>query len=259
MKRGLSCIYQNSQLPQWQTGGTEELQKQAVVPSRDISGPSRPFVDPLSLLPWSSADLFGTSPNNLYAADTSIDQSSSMFGNLGLFLGDQQDLRPIGNGFPAQVYNGSIQPQFFPFPPQSNSEAFSRIQLSNTLGSTLTLRAPRAFDPKRVCHRQLSLNRKYVVVRLSAYPRMMLPGNGMPPFIHPRCSVGDISSQGEVAQTFLPRPLATCSGIIAMWSVKNKDNCALIWKAIRTEQERISEEAGLSCTPWDMSKRLITA
>ncbi|KAH6683376.1 hypothetical protein B0J14DRAFT_575845 [Halenospora varia] len=122
-----------------------------------------------------------------------------------------------------------------------------RIDLSNfgafhTIASQPVLRAPRAFRPRTVKYRQLSLNRKYVICTLSAYPQMLLPGKGPPPFLHPQCLVKESDRDDRGAQTPLLGPLAICSGIVAMWSVKNKNNSAFIWRSIQTEQERLSEE-----------------
>jgi hypothetical protein len=218
------------------------------VPSLDIFPPSNPFVDSSSLLPWTSAGSYEASSDDFHVANTHLSQSSYMFEDLGLPTPAHQDLSSLRNAYPSLVCNGSIQSEHFPFSYQCSSIDYSDIAIPNPLESALTLRAPRAFVPKTMRHRQLSLNRKFVVVTLSAYPQMMLPGKRMPPFIHSRCSVEESSHHGLVAQVSLPTPLATCSGIIAMWSVKNKDNSGLIWRAIRTEQERISDEVDSSCS-----------
>lgn len=101
------------------------------------------------------------------------------------------------------------------------------------------LRYPRLFWPKETPHRELSLNRKYVLGNLRNYPRMMLSASrdGMPPFVH-----SYHLSQDCCDDTPLPNPLARCAGIVAMWSVKTKYNSVHIWKAIRSEQERLLHE-----------------
>lgn len=117
----------------------------------------------------------------------------------------------------------------------------SRLEALNRLVTQPVLRAPRSFRPRQVRYRQLSLNRKFVICTLSAYPHMLLPGKGMPPFIHPRCLIQGSDPDGHVAQA-LPGPLATCAGIVALWSVKNRTNSVFVWRAIRAEQERLLEE-----------------
>lgn len=105
------------------------------------------------------------------------------------------------------------------------------------------LQYPRLFWPKETPHRALSLNRKYVLGNLRNYPRMMLSASrdGMPPFVH-----SSYPSQGFSDDSSLSGPLARCAGIVAMWSVKTKYNSVHIWKAIRSEQERLLHEV---CPP----------
>ncbi|EED21996.1 conserved hypothetical protein [Talaromyces stipitatus ATCC 10500] len=109
------------------------------------------------------------------------------------------------------------------------------------------LRSPRLFWPKEAYPQELSLNRKYVLVNLRSYPRMMLSAsrNGMPPFVHSYHLSYDCADN-----TSLPEPLARCAGIVAMWSVKSKHNSMHIWKAIRSEQERLLQESSVY-NDWD--------
>jgi hypothetical protein len=107
-------------------------------------------------------------------------------------------------------------------------------------------RYPRLFWPKEAPHQELSLNRKYVLVNLKNYPRMMLSTSrdGMPPFVHSKRPSQDCSDDPS-----LPGPLARCAGIVAMWSVRTKHNSVHIWKAVRTEQERLLQEVRSSKPP----------
>jgi hypothetical protein len=246
LKRSLFCIYENPQPQQTRTNSSEQLQAHNVVPLVDISLPLDPFLDSSSLLPWTDSESYDLPQDNLHDANSHLLQNSSMFRNHDLLAPTHQGAPPTINGY-SLFYNRRFQSESFPFSYQNSSTDYSRVELQNPLGSAVSFRSPRAFEPKRVRHQQLFLNRKYVVVTLSSYPLMMLPGKGMPPFIHPRCNIEESSQHERVTQTSLPRPLATCSGSVAMWSVKNKDNSALIWRAIRTEQERMSEEVDLNC------------
>jgi Fungal Zn(2)-Cys(6) binuclear cluster domain len=104
------------------------------------------------------------------------------------------------------------------------------------------LRAPKSFFPKRVRNSRLRLNSTYVVSTLRAYPSLILPGSSLPPFIHQHCIINTAGQDGGVVYPSLPGPLSACSTIMTMWSVKNKSNSPVIWRAIRVEQERLSEE-----------------
>jgi Fungal Zn(2)-Cys(6) binuclear cluster domain len=104
----------------------------------------------------------------------------------------------------------------------------------------------KSFWPRKTLLRDLSLNRKYVLVNLSSYPRMMLSGNkdSAPPFVHSQYLIKNLPDR-----KFASDSLARCAGVVTMWSVKNKDNSVHIWRAIRSEQERIFEEV---CLPQSM-------
>lgn len=123
----------------------------------------------------------------------------------------------------------------------------SFVNLSDTeigddfLFPQITLKAPKAFRPRKVRDNQFSLNKSYVLCTLRSYPSMMLPGDTLPPFIHPQC-LFDISGDDQVHHKSLPGPLATCAAIVQMFSVKNDGNAIFIWKAIRMEQERLLDE-----------------
>jgi len=122
---------------------------------------------------------------------------------------------------------------------QMNLSNFSPFQ---TLVPQPIFRAPRAFKPRTLAYRQLSLIRKFVICTLGSYPQMLLPGKDLPPFLHPQCLSREFDRNKSGSQASFLGPLATCSGIVAMWSVKNKNNSAFIWHSIHTEQEKISKE-----------------
>jgi hypothetical protein len=124
-------------------------------------------------------------------------------------------------------------------PSHIDPSKFSMIGVPFPLYVEPVLRAPRAFMPKKMRHRQLSLSRRFIICTLAAYPYMMLPDKGLPPFIHSQSLTKEFDQEKRKIQTSYPGPLAACAGIIAMWSVKNKNNSVFIWRAIKAEQERI--------------------
>jgi hypothetical protein len=173
-------------------------------------------------------------------------ETSDVWGDLSSLITSPQSVPERGHDSSGPVRHQRTDGDMVPFSNQTHSRDFSRIEVLGPLRGGLFLRPPRSFRPRKVQHRHLSLNRKYVICTLSAYPHMMLPGKDLPPFIHPRWQIKSDCEDGRVSQTSLPDPLAACSGIIAMWSVKNENNSGFIWKAIRSEQEKISEEVGSS-------------
>ena len=72
---------------------------------------------------------------------------------------------------------------------------------------------------------------------------MMLPGQGLPPFIHPYYGYGVDTSGNEIAAHKSGQaPIANCAAIVKLYSAKNKDNIVFIWRTIRAEQERLLAE-----------------
>jgi hypothetical protein len=238
VKKNVTCLYQTPQHGKSQTGLSEQQQLEAVASSE-----LRPSLD---LLSGSSLKPFGEEtvshdPESFDLANDQLFQTPFMFGDFALAPITSQSVSEKNHSYSALIRHGGNSSEGFPFD-QRYTIDFSSFEDLNPLWIEPVLRAPRAFSPKRVRYRQLSLNRKYVICTLMAYPHRMLAGKTLPPFMHPQCLIKESDQGNRDTQTSFSGPLATCAGIIAMWSVKNKNNSIFIWRAIRTEQERISEE-----------------
>ncbi|KUJ12992.1 uncharacterized protein LY89DRAFT_197985 [Mollisia scopiformis] len=227
VKRNVTCIYQHS------TPHANQLEQQsrAEVLSSDRD---------MTLVCHSTQDYRETAPTRDFdATDENLFQTETLFDEISSTAIVEEALENYGStalfphGLANLVSSAFLDPRY--------GMDFSNLEACYNLALSPALRAPRAFKPKMVKHRQLSLNRKYVICTLRSYPQMLLPGKGPPPFLHPHCMEQEYD-QSESAQTSLIDPLARCSGIVAMWSVKNKDNSSFIWRSIRMEQERLSEE-----------------
>ncbi len=111
----------------------------------------------------------------------------------------------------------------------------------NSLNVEIIPRPSTAFQPRKIRSHRSSLNRHYVVCALRSYPFLILQNKiSTPPFIHPQTF--ELNGDDPTKYKTLPEPLAVCSGIMHMWSVKNKYNSVFIWNAIRTEQAKLSAE-----------------
>jgi hypothetical protein len=238
LKKNVTCIYQSPPQP---TRRSEQQQSELIVPSSEILHSLDSFAE--SSLVQYYGESVSYDPEDFNVADNTIFQDPGMFGNLPLVQVTTQSVLGREHASSNLISHHSTD---LVLADHRHSTNYSSLEVLNSLDLEPTLRAPRAFWPKTVRYRQLSLNRKYVICALSAYPHMMLPSKGMPPFIHPQCLAREFDQDEGVTRTSLPGPLATCAGIIAMWSVKNENNSLFIWRAIRAEQERISEEVGLT-------------
>lgn len=156
--------------------------------------------------------------------------SSSISGCLDALIDESLLYCPYHTGSLSSQTSGSSSIEGF-------DQGLGLINLPNIYQPALLY--PRLFLPKETSHRDLSLNRKYVLVNLRNYPGMMLSASRdcLPPFVH-----SGYPSQAFSDNSSLPGPLARCAGIVAMWSVKTKYNSMHIWKAIRSEQERLLHE-----------------
>jgi hypothetical protein len=238
LKKDVTCLYQ---FPPQPTSRSEQQQSELIIPSSEILQSLESFSD--SSLVQYYGESVSYDPEAFNAADNSIFQDPDMFGSLSLASVTTQCVLGRKHTSPDLVHHLS---EDILLADHRHSTNFSSLEVLNSLGLEPALRAPRAFWPKTVRYRQLSLNIKYVICTLSTYPHMMLPDKGMPPFIHSQWLVREFDQDGRVTQTSLPGPLATCAGIIALWSVKNGNNSLFIWRAIRAEQERIAEEVGVT-------------
>jgi hypothetical protein len=117
---------------------------------------------------------------------------------------------------------------------------------TDPLGQQLVPKGPKAFWPRGLKWRQLSLVRKSVLSTLRKFPKMMLSDSDMPPFI----SHMWMAEEKRFAESSQPGPLSRCAGIMALWSTKNRNNKHYIWKIVRLEQERLSEES-VSNNDWN--------
>lgn len=226
-KRGFTCIYQQSM----------NRSNRSLEGSRTSSNSSKEL-PLLELVAYSSpAENYG---EILGLADEGLFQTQALLDDRSL---------PIEEHLPHITYPSPVPTHCYSRCQNTDamfSDQFSRVDFGDCLAfSTLAyqpiLRAPRAFKARTVKYRPLYLNRKYIICTLTAYPPMLLQGRS-PPFLHHHTLL-KMSCQDEGgAQSPFLKPLATCSGITAMWSVKNANNSTFIWQSIRTEQERILEE-----------------
>lgn len=74
-----------------------------------------------------------------------------------------------------------------------------------------------------------------VLHMLKSYPLMMLRGNTLPPFIHPRSITSDIENNHL-------EPLTNCISLVHMISSRAQGSRKLFWKTVRLECERLYEE-----------------
>jgi hypothetical protein len=78
---------------------------------------------------------------------------------------------------------------------------------------------------------------QFITRILGSYPKMMLRRTRLPPFIHPFSY-----QQSDTANPSLPEPLAICMSIAHMFAARTSESSKFLWRTIRTEQQRLTNE-----------------
>lgn len=84
--------------------------------------------------------------------------------------------------------------------------------------------------------------------QISSYPKMMIEGDRLPPFIHAPCHIEDQLAPecGERgSHQCLPRELAICTGLVQAFYGRTKANTDFVWNSIYEERARLHREVSL--------------
>lgn len=116
------------------------------------------------------------------------------------------------------------------------------------------LKPPRAFLPKLNVNHASPLTHALVFNTLRSYQDILLPGHGLPPFIHPQCfriAFGRLNTVQYKTRQCPPQPPAICASIVQMFKGKTNENSDFIWSTLRNAQQRLVEEVS-SLSDWDL-------
>lgn len=156
------------------------------------------------------------------------------------------------SGFSAQGYRPSGLSVFSPSPlgdhaPQDGSCAARDLLIPNVFSSRI--------EDQRAEHRLLSQRRiattdafftaKVLLGQIRQYPKMMMQGKKLPPFIHPRCASGSPwmdSCAAEDRHVCLPGALAVCANLVHMFYGRTPASSKFAWETIYRHQERLHQE-----------------
>ncbi|KAI1325293.1 hypothetical protein F5Y16DRAFT_275577 [Xylariaceae sp. FL0255] len=87
---------------------------------------------------------------------------------------------------------------------------------------------------------------KVLMGQIEDFPRRLIEGGRLPPFIHPQCVLEDrlprecIAKNG--AHTCLPEPLAICASLAQLFFNRNGGSSQYVWKLIYAELKRLHTE-----------------
>ncbi|KAI8721568.1 hypothetical protein NCS52_00298600 [Fusarium sp. LHS14.1] len=102
-----------------------------------------------------------------------------------------------------------------------------------------------SWPPRRNVTTQSILTTSILLGQLAVYPRMLIEGKTLPPFIHSQCSLSDsladACSQAENHQC-LPETLAICASLVRMFFHRTPGSSAFVWEAIYREHARLRRQ-----------------
>ncbi|CAH0046541.1 unnamed protein product [Clonostachys solani] len=84
-----------------------------------------------------------------------------------------------------------------------------------------------------------------VLGQLKSYPRMLIEGDKLPPFIHPRCYLDEeLAPACRVSgrHVCFSTELSICVSLVQMFYSKSSKNSEFVWKTIHDEGERIVQQ-----------------
>ncbi|KAI3332230.1 hypothetical protein HD806DRAFT_519010 [Xylariaceae sp. AK1471] len=92
-----------------------------------------------------------------------------------------------------------------------------------------------------------SLMTRVLSGQIESYPRMLIRGSRLPPFIYPQCVLNNRLSHQCTAMNgshqCLPEPLANCAVLTQMFYNRSSSNAQFVWKMIYDEQKRLYEQS----------------
>ncbi|CAH0053761.1 unnamed protein product [Clonostachys solani] len=81
--------------------------------------------------------------------------------------------------------------------------------------------------------------------QVTSYPKMMIEGDQLPPFIHAPCHIDNDLAPGcgeRSRHQCLPQELAICASLVQMFYERTKANTDFVWTLIYEEQARLQRE-----------------
>jgi hypothetical protein len=119
---------------------------------------------------------------------------------------------------------------------------------TNQTSSWMTVAIEQPMDQRtlmrRGVHKSCPLT-SIVMGQIAAYPKMMIEGDHLPPFIQPPCHIDEELAQ-DCAECgkhrCLPKDLAVCASLVRMFYERTAANAAFGWNSIYAEGERLRQE-----------------
>lgn len=127
----------------------------------------------------------------------------------------------------------------------------STIVSCDDIPSTLAVRTPS--NPESLRSRPIlkgCMLTNIVLGQITGYPKMLVLGDRLPPFIHAPCYTDERLAPecGEMGKhQCLPKSLAICASLVDMFYSRTDANADFVWQTIVSEGQRLHEEVSFSC------------
>ncbi|KAI0184395.1 hypothetical protein EV127DRAFT_239310 [Xylaria flabelliformis] len=116
-------------------------------------------------------------------------------------------------------------------------------------GTTLVFKG-KPYGRSQALRRGVSTQQSLMATMLSGqienYPKMLIQGSRLPPFIYPQCVLNNMLYHQCVADNgshqCLSEPLANCATLTRMYYSRSPNNTQFVWKTIYNEQKRLYKE-----------------
>lgn len=173
-------------------------------------------------------------------------------------MADPQTATPLACD-PASIVNSTIydnygikdslsMPQFLeslsPKVDQYSAMVHANVGLVEASDTATALTLPNRVLRKRYGARA-PLLANVVIGQLSGYPKMMIQGLSLPPFMYPPCRLDDELAAECIEKRkhqCLPKTLAICSGLVNMFYDGTAGCSAFVWQTIYAEEARMAHE-----------------
>ncbi|KAB5542573.1 hypothetical protein GE09DRAFT_1225496 [Coniochaeta sp. 2T2.1] len=116
------------------------------------------------------------------------------------------------------------------------------LSLSTRLGS---ITESRLLSQRKTTTAETFFTAKVLLGQIRQYPRMMIEGKRLPPFIHPKCASGNWSAYScasEEKHVCLPEVLAVCANLVHMFYGRTPASSRFVWETIYKHQKKLHNE-----------------
>ncbi|KAG9231599.1 hypothetical protein BJ875DRAFT_469031 [Amylocarpus encephaloides] len=124
----------------------------------------------------------------------------------------------------------------FSFLPNSLELGMSQVPSLGSM-SFLIIKERRSLSTRKLPSVVSSANGQFILQTLRTYPRMMLRENNSPPFVHANCRKAICETESRES------PLTRCINLIRMFYARTQHTAPLVWRAIRSEQDRLFHQS----------------